>query len=212
MTGENHFESDESVNRRTFIKQSAVASIGPGTGIGVGAQGVGARDDVESAVGTQEAVEQEESGLQYYDFVIPNRGITNSNFVNKYLFTTAFRRRTDSNPFDGCFDNAESQVEDRFGEGSFVYDAVLVDATETFQLFGGDDATERLREFLGGEGVELPDTLQGDIGAIVGTRVFTPVPAGRLPTNEGYLAVSGENCDGDFVRLRVHELPNEVVN
>lgn len=211
MTDGNHFESDESATRRTFLKRSGVASVG--LGLGIDAQGVGARGNGSQENGMQGDGTQEESGVQYYDFVVPDRGIVGSDFVNKFLFTTALRRRTDDNPFDDCFENAESQVRDQFGEGTYVYDAVLVDATEAFQLFGGDDsATQRLREFLGGEGVELPDTLQGNIGAIVGTRVFTPQPAGKLPTNEGYRATGGENCDGNYVRLHVHELPDEVIN
>ncbi|WP_137287573.1 twin-arginine translocation signal domain-containing protein [Halorussus salinisoli] len=195
MTRREHFESDDSTDRRTFIKRSAVASAGVGFGVGVrGASGVRA---------------QEESGVQYYDFVVPDRGIIGSDFVNTFLFVTEFRGQADENRFNGCFDTAEAQVEDQFGRGTNAYDGVLVDATEAFQLFGDDEAIERLRDVLGGE-VDLPDTLRGNVGAIVATRIFAPASAGRLPTDEGYRSTGGENCVDEYVRLRVHELPNEV--
>ncbi|WP_135827060.1 twin-arginine translocation signal domain-containing protein [Halorussus ruber] len=185
------FESDTSVNRRRFLKRSTAASLG----LGLGVRGVGA---------------QEQPGVDYYNFVVPDRGLLDSGYLNKFLFVTERAGRTDSYPFEGCFDDAEPQVEKQFDGGSHVYDAVLVDATEAFQLFGDEsDGVERLREILDRE-VTLPDTVQGNISAIVATSVFAPVSTGRLPTTEGYRAVSGERCDGDFVRLRVHELPDEI--
>lgn len=184
-------DSDASVNRRTFLKQSAVAS----SGLGLGVRRVGA---------------QEPLGVDYYNFVVSDRGLLERDYVNKFFFITERAGRVDSYPFEGCFDDAEPQVQKQFDGGAYVYDAVLVDATEPFQLFGdGDDGAERLREILDRE-VTLPDTIRGTVGAIVATNVFAPVSTGRLPTAEGYRAVGGEQCEGDFARLRVHELPDEI--
>lgn len=203
MTRETPSENAESMDRRTFVERSAVASVGLGLGeTATFSVGPGGDSSVET---------QEEPGVQYYNFVVPDRGIVESDYVNKFLFVTEFRRQLDENPFSGCFAEAEKQVEDQFRGGASVYDGVLIDATEAFQLFGGDDeAVERLRQLLGGEGIDLPKALDDNIGAIVGTRIFAPATAGRLPTDEGYRSAGGESCDGGYVRLYVHELPNEV--
>lgn len=201
MSGESTLESEVPTSRREVLKRSAVAPLGLGLGFRARGDGTGSGTRAEA---------QEEPGLQYYELVVPSRGVVRDDYVNKFLFTTALRRRTDELPFDGCFDDTEDQVERRFGEGAFVYDGVLVDAAETFQLFGDDDATQRLREILEGQGLEFPDAIAGNIGAIVGTRIYAPVATGKLPTTEGYRAVGGEQCAGDHVRLRVHELPNEI--
>lgn len=196
MTGDNSTETDSSIDRRTFVKQSAVASMGFGLGV--------------DARGSFEVGTQEDSSVQYYNFVVPDRGIVDSDFVNKFLFTTGFRRRVGENPFDGCFTAAERQVQAQFDGGANVYDGVLVDATETFQLFGDDEGVERLREILNGGPVDLPNALDDNVGAVATTRIFAPVSVGRLPDDEGFRAVGGQHCDGEYVRLRVHELPNEV--
>lgn len=195
MTGE-HAPNDESLDRRTFLKRSTAASVGVGLGLGAQTAGVDA---------------QEEPGVQYYNFVVPDRGIVSRDFVNKFLFVTEFRERIDDVPFSGCFTNTESSVAEQFQRGAAVYDGVLIDATEGFQLFGdADEALEQLRRILDGN-VDLPEALEENVGAIVGTHVFVPRTVAPLPKNEGYRGVGGESCDGDFVRLRVHELPDEVV-
>ncbi|UPV74144.1 hypothetical protein M0R89_16590 [Halorussus limi] len=206
MSEEHPFESDVSASRRTFVKRSAVASLG--VGLGVRARNDGGETDREGlGVGAQE-----ESGIQYYQVVVPNRGIVRGDYLNKFLFTTAFRERITNLPFSDCFEKAETQARQAFEKGAYVYDGVLVDATEAFQLFGGDDdAIQRLRSVLESQDLDLPDTLTGSIGAIVGTRIYAPVSGGRLPTTGGYRAVGGESCDGQYARLRVHELPNEVI-
>jgi hypothetical protein len=212
MSGDDEFESDVSTGRRAFVKRSAAASLG--VGLGVRARRDRSDGKTESSVGPPDVSgvgAQEEPGLQYYNLVVPTRSIVNNDYVNKFLFTSAFRRWTQNLPFEDCFDDAEQTRENQFREGAYVYEGVLVDATDTFQLFGGDDdATQRLREVLEAQNLDFPDTIVENIGAIVGTRIYAPVSSGRLPTSEGYRAVGGETCDGEHVRLRVHELPMEI--
>lgn len=199
MARDESIGSDASTDRRTFVKRSAAASVGLGVALD---RGEDSPSDVQ---------EPEQDGpIEYHNFVVPNRGLIEADFVNKFLFTTGFRRRIDDNPFEECFANAEDEVERQFEDGAFVYDGVLVDATEGFQLFGDDEAVERLRDVLGGRGIDLPKMLDEGVGALVATYVFTPVAAGRLPTPEGYRSVGGERCRDDYIRLRVHELPSEV--
>ena len=189
MTGADDSEPETSLDRRTFVKQSAAASLG----VGVGAN------------------RQEESGLQYYNVVVPDSDTVSPGFVNKFVFTTGSGRRTRTTPFDGCFTQTERSVPNQFDRGAYVYDGVVVDATETFQLFGDADASDRLRRILEGD-VNLPEALDESVGNVRETRIFGPVGAGRLPTTEGYRAVGGENCDAGYVRLRVHELSTEITS
>lgn len=198
MAGDN-IGSDASTDRRTFVKRSAAASVGLGVALD--------REDSLS-----EVPEQEDGPVpDYYNFVVPNRGIIEADFINKFLFTTGFRRRIDDNPFDECFANAEEGVEQQFEDGALVYDGLLVEPGQGFQLFGDDDeAAGRLRRVLEDQGIDLPEMLDESIGAMVGTYVFTPPAEGRVPTTEGYRSVSGELCGDDYIRLRVHELPSEV--
>lgn len=196
MTDDRSGEPGVTVNRRRFLQRGITASVG--VGLGLRAQSVSADA-------------QEEPGVQYYNFVVPDRGIVGNSFVNKFLFVLEERARTDTVPFSNCFTQTESSVAKQFQRGARTYSGVLIDATERFQLFGGDDeAVERLRELLEGE-VNLPEALDENIGGIVGTRIHAPEAVAPLPTNEGYRAVAGEQCENDFVRLRVHELPDEVV-
>lgn len=196
MTSDRSSERVETVNRRRFLQHGVTASAG--VGLGLTAQTVGADA-------------QEEPGVQYYNFVVPDRGIVSTGFVNKFLFAIEEREQTDTVPFSDCFTRTEMQVAKQFQRGARTYSGVLIDATQQFQLFGGDDAAvERLRELLEGQ-VNLPEALDENIGAIVGTRIYVPEEVTPLPTNEGYRAVAGELCENDFVRLRVHELPDEVV-
>ena len=114
-------------------------------------------------------------------------------------------------PFDGCFTQTEEPPANRFERGAYTYNGVLIDSTEALQLFGDDDAVERLRRILDGD-VDLPEALDENVGSVVETRIFAPVGVGPLPVNEGYRAVGGEHCDAGYVRFRVHELPMEVTS
>jgi len=181
-----------SLDRRTFVKRSAGASVGVGLGLGA-----------------QDGSEQEEPGIQSYDFVVPSDAVPGTGYVNKFLFVTGPERERETVPFEGCFDRTEERDRENFDEGAYVWDGVVVDATDTFQLFGGGGALERLRRMLEGD-VDFPDALAGGLGSVTETRLFTPVSAGVLPFDEGYRAVGGENCDGGYVRLQAHELAEEV--
>ncbi|WP_135805550.1 twin-arginine translocation signal domain-containing protein [Halorussus marinus] len=183
-----------SLDRRTFVKRSAAGSVGVGLGLGFG---------------SQDESTPEEPGIQTYDFVVPEDSVPGTSYVNKFLFVTASRRERESVPFAGCFERTEERDVDNFDEGAYVWDGVVVDATDSLQLFGGDDALERIRRMLEGD-VEFPDALTGGIGSVTETRLFTPVSAGALPLDEGYRVVGGENCDAGYVRLEAHELAEEV--
>lgn len=189
MTGDQTGERGATLDRRTFLKRSGVAGFGLGLGLDV----------------------QEQEGVQYYNFVVSGAGIDTGGLVNKFVFVLQPEGRTDDVPFSDCFTNTESSVANQFQRGARTYDGLFVDSTETLQLFGGGgDGVERLRDLLEGD-VNLPEALDENVGGITRTRVFVPEAVGPLPTNEGYRAVGGEPCDGDYLRLRVHELPDEVV-
>lgn len=186
-TGDESDGSGVSLDRRSFVKRSAVASVGVGLGLDA----------------------QEESAVQSYDFVVPSDALTGTSYVNKFLFVTGGERERETVPFSGCFDRTEERDANNFEEGAYVWDGVVVDATETLQVFGEDGGVERLRRLLEGE-VDLPDALDGNVGRVAETELYTPAAAGILPYDEGYRAVGGENCDGDYVRLEAHELGDEV--
>lgn len=187
MTGDQTGGRGEPLDRRTFLKRGSVAGFGLGLGIDAQAQ----------------------PGVQYYNFVVSSAGIDDGGYVNKFVFALRPEGRTDAVPFSNCFTNAESTFERQFERGARTYEGLLIDSTESLQLFGGGDAVERLRDLLGGD-VNLPEAIDENVGEMVRTRVFVPEAAGPLPTDEGFRAVGGEPCERGYLRLRVHDLPDEV--
>jgi len=193
MGDQNRLRDDGvSLDRRTFVRRSAVASVGIGLGLG-----------------PRDGSGQEEPGVQSYDFVVPSDAVPGTGYVNKLLFVTGSEGDPETVPFEGCFGRTEERDRGTFEEGAYVWDGAVVDATEAFQLFGDGGALERLRRMLEGD-VDFPDALAGGAGSVTETELFTPASAGVLPLDEGYRAVGGENCDAGYVRLQAHELAEEV--